>query len=383
MLRLVRFLVVALLLGIFTLSACSEKESLAEVNDVGSELGRFFTEREREGFSGVVLLSRGGERLLFEPYGTAGCAGEPLSEDHVFLIGSIVKVFTKAASYSLVADGKLKFGDPISRYLDSVPPDKESITVGMLVAHTSGFDDTIGENGEPVPYSPDWDYLPVTRAQIIDRGLRSALVFEPGADRRYSNLGYSLLAAVIERAADEPYESYVRRKVLEPLGMAHTGYVMPDWSTSEMAHGCLDGELWKSPNTADKWMNDGPSWNLRGNGGMLGTAGDVAMWLEGLHRADFLPAPVMTELIEDMTGQSRTFSEKATAFAGGNGIVNAYYIWLVDSDIRLIMFSNHSEHQVESYLDDIFPLLKKLQGTPANDGQDLARPTHRHFRVPG
>lgn len=368
MLRPDRFSIVALVLALFTLPACSEKQSLAEVNNVGNELGRFFAEREREGFSGVVLLSRGGERLLFEPYGAAGCSGERLGKDHVFLIGSIVKVFTKAASYSLVAEGKLKFSDSISRYLDGVPPDKGSITVGMLVAHTSGFDDTIGEDGEPVPYSPDWDYLPVTKAQIVERGLRSALVFEPGADRRYSNLGYSLLAAVIERAAGEPYESYVRRKVLEPLGMAHTGYVLPDWSASEMAHGCLDGELWKSPNAADKWMDDGPSWNLRGNGGMLGTVSDLAMWLDGLHRADFLPAPVMTELIEDMTGQSRTFAEKATVFAGGNGIVNAYYIWLIDSDMRLIMFSNHSEHQVESYLDVIFPMLKKAQSTLANDG---------------
>lgn len=356
-----------LVVVVLSLLACSEKQPVAVDNDAGGELGRFFAEREREGFSGVVLLAQGEDLLLFEPYGTAGCTGEPLSKDHVFLIGSIVKVFTKAAVYSLIADRRLQPGHSISNYLGGVPPDKAPITIDMLLSHTSGLDDTIGDNGEPVPYSPEWDYLPVTREQIVERGMRSTLLFEPGTDRRYSNLGYSLLAAIIEQAAGEPYESYVRRKVFEPLGMIRTGYVKPDWSSLKMAHGCRDGNHWDSPNTAGRWMDDGPSWNLRGNGGMLGTVGDLALWLEGLDSAELMPEPAMTDFIDDISGESRSFAETASAFAGGNGILNAYYLWLIDSDIRLIMISNHKNHPVESYLDVIFPILKKIQGRPGAD----------------
>ena len=361
--RVIGFLILSLLLVL----SCKQEQPAPEVTTTADELHAFFENRERDGFSGVVLLQHGNKPPLFQAYGSAGCGGEPLSRDHVFLIGSIVKVFTKAATYSLAADGKLDFDASILTYIDGVPPDKVPVTIGMLTAHTSGLDDTIGENGEPVPYSPDWDYLPVTRAQIVDRGMRSALVFEPGADRQYSNLGYSLLAAIIEKAAGEPYENYVRRKVFEPLGMASTGYVLPDRSSSKMAHGCLDGKLWLSPNVAGRWMQDGPSWNLRGNGGMLGTVNDLELWLKGLANADFMPEPEMSRFIDDISGQSRTFAETATAFAGGNGIVNAYYLWLMDSDIRLIMISNNSDHQVESYLDVIFPILKDLQSGSSSE----------------
>lgn len=353
--------------------ACGADELAGPADPVGGDLHDFFLEREQQGFSGVVSLARGNDSLLLRAYGSAGCSGEPLSTDHVFLIGSIVKVFTKAATYSLVADGNLQLDDSIAEYLEDVPDDKSAITVRMLAAHTSGLDDTVGENGAPVAYTPEWDYQPVSKAQIVERGMRSALLYEPGTDRRYSNLAYSLLAAVIERAAGEDYESYVHRKLFEPLGMDRTGYVRTDWSRAKMAHGCRDGKRWTSPNEAGLWMHDGPSWNLRGNGGMLGTVNDLALWLDGLARTDVIPGPAMTEFMDDISGQSRTFGETATAFAGGNGIVNAYVLWLIDSDIRLIMISNHSDHQVESYLDAIFPLLKTLRAA-----QLSAEPISRH-----
>lgn len=341
----------------------------AQSADIALELGDFFAARETEGFSGVVSLTQGDKILLRRAYGVAGCDGDDLTLDHVFLIGSIVKVFTKAAVYQLAGEKKLNLGDSIATYLSNVPKDKRAITIDMLSSHSSGLDDTIGEEGQPVAYSIDWDYLPVSKQQIIERGMKSMLVFAPKTDRQYSNLAYSLLAAVIEAASGKSYENYVRDAVLEPSGMMSTGYVLPNWANKPMADGCVDGTEWKSPHTAGRWMDDGPSWNLRGNGGMLGTLGDLEAWIDALKRADVMPAETMSAYLADTIGQSRTFKQSATVAAGGNGIVNSYYLWLVDDDIRLVMISNSAEHQVESYLDVIFPMLSSLSthSSPASE----------------
>jgi CubicO group peptidase (beta-lactamase class C family) len=325
-------------------------------------LAGLFDARQREGFSGVVLLARGDQLLFEHAYGSAGCPGaEPMSRDHVFLIGSITKVFTRAALYKLVEEGKLGLDDPLSRFLPGVPADKAAITIGQVAAHRAGFDDILDEDGKPIEYSVDWDYLPTTREQIVERGLRSRLIFEPGTDKKYSNLGYSLLAAVIERASGTSYEAYVRRSVLVPAGMHRTGYVLPDWSEARFADGCVNGETWKMPLSAGRWMEDGPSWNLRGNGGMMGTARDLLAWLSALSRGRLLRPGLFEQYIEATTGTSRTFQERAAGAAGGNGIFNSYYLWLKRSDLRLVMISNVAEHQVESYLDDLYPLLKRLR----------------------
>jgi hypothetical protein len=141
-------------------------------------------------------------------------------------------------------------------------------------------------------------------------------------------------------------------KVLSP-------YVLPDWSGTRIADGCYNGEDWIMPLTAGRWTKDGPSWNLRGNGGMMGTVDDLKRWLDALRRADFLPAATMSEFLSDVVGRSRTFEESATAAAGGNGIYNSFYLWLVDSDRMLIMISNNGDHQVESYLDQVFPMIAR------------------------
>lgn len=326
-----------------------------------SELDVFFTAREAEGFSGVIIFARGDKILLRKAYGVSACDGAPLKPSDVFLIGSITKVFTKVALYRLVAEGRVSLGDPISKFLPEVPEDKAGITVGQLAEHQSGLDDIIDKNGQPVPYTPDWDYLPVTKDEIVARAMHSKLIYAPGEDEVYSNLGYSLLAAIIETVSGEPYEAYVRKAVFQPLGMNHTGYILPDWSNVHYADGCDEGTKWSMPFPAGRWMVDGPSWNLRGNGGMMGTADDLITWLSAMGRSDFLPSKIIDDYWMVAMDHSRTFDEPATGAAGGNGIYNSYYVWIKDSDFRLVMISNNSVYQVESYLDVVFPMMKSYR----------------------
>ncbi|QFQ95532.1 beta-lactamase family protein [Streptomyces phaeolivaceus] len=102
-----------------------------------------------------------------------------------------------------------------------------------------------------------------------------------GSGFSYSNLGYSLLAAVVEIASGMDYEHFLARRILAPAGMRNTGYVLPRWDTSRIAveydeHGVSQGRPLDHP-----WAPDGPYWNLRGNGGLLSTARDMFLF----HRA--------------------------------------------------------------------------------------------------
>lgn len=337
----------------------------ASSGGVAAELDDFFRKKEAAGFSGVVELSVGSKIALRQSYGVSGCDGPGVTPEGVFLVGSIVKDFTKLAIFKLASQGKLTLDDPISRWLPDVPPDKQGITIGMLLSHRSGLPDVIDAQGKEIEYTTAWDYLPVTREQIIARGMRASLAAPPDTDERYSNLGYALLAVIIEQASGQSYEAYLRQEVFQPLGMNHTGYVLPDLSGQQLVDGCEEGHRWKLPSRGGKWMIDGPSWNLRGNGGMVGTADDLMRWIGHFQDPSVLPSDLRDTYLAASTGMSRSFGQRAAASAGSNGIYNAYYLWLADDDLKLVMISNNSDELVEKYRDEVFAILRAHVNPPA------------------
>lgn len=323
-----------------------------------SAMDAYLEGKAGEGFSGGALVAIRGEVRLNKGYGLADRAeGRPVTRETGFLIGSIVKPFTKATIYQLEAEGRLDTGDSIAVYLPGVPADKKEITLEQLLSHRSGFPDIIGPDGRPAQYSLDWDYLTVSRDEIVRRGLAAELVFEPGSDQRYSNLGYSLLAAIVEKVSGQSFEQAVRARIFVPAKMERTGYVMPGWQPGELAVGYRDGKVWGTPLDAGRWMADGPGWNLRGNGGMLGTLDDLYAWIAALREGVVLDATARENFLAVSTGTSRTTGGPAASAAGGNGVFNIVYVWYIDIDRVLILASNVAEFQAESYLSDLLPLL--------------------------
>ncbi|HEX3109741.1 MAG TPA: serine hydrolase domain-containing protein, partial [Thermoanaerobaculia bacterium] len=167
-----------------------------------------------KGFAGAVLLEDKGEVLLDKGYGAADrTSGRPVTTATGFDIGSLVKPFTAAAILKLESRGKLRRSDPISRFFPSAPPDKAHITVQQLLEHTSGLPDIVDAVSKPVTYTPDFDYEPVSRDEIVRRAMNAKLLSVPGAKSLYSNLGYSLLGAIVEIPSGEPYEQFVRETI--------------------------------------------------------------------------------------------------------------------------------------------------------------------------
>src|SRR5207253_7413267 len=130
----------------------------------------------------------------------------------------------------LLERGRLTLDDSLPKYFANVPVDKRGITIRHLLLHGGGFDQHLGG---------DWEV--VSRDQEITRALSAPLLFAPGTDRKYSNIGFSLLAAIIEMVSDKSYDEYVRDNVLAPLGLRETGLLLPRFDPRRVAHGYRDG----------------------------------------------------------------------------------------------------------------------------------------------
>jgi CubicO group peptidase (beta-lactamase class C family) len=232
-------------------------------------LETFLDDAAAKGFVGVVGVSGPNGTLYTRAYGDAVAGQTAYTPDTIVDIASISKQFTGAAILKLREEGRLTLDDPLSRFLPSAPDDKAAITLHQLLTHSAGFPDVIGADEEAI-----------TRADYIGRAFKAPLLFSPGARYEYSNVGYSLLAAVIEQASGMTYEAYLRDRLWRPAGMFMTGYYLPDYTgrtfprTEEGVSG-LHG--------ADELLvrTGGNTWHLYGNGGILSTVEDMLRW----HRA--------------------------------------------------------------------------------------------------
>ena len=272
-----------------------------------------------EGSSGTLVAALDGEMVVCRGWGLADREAKVAADcDTAYDIMSMTKQFTAAAILKLQMQGKLAVTDPISTYVGEVPADKRAITVQQLLTHTSGLIDILGG-----------DYEPLTRAGMVAGAIGSELRSEPGDEHHYSNLGYSLLAAIIEEASGMGYEAYLSEQLFAPAGMAQTGYVLPEWGPGQVAveydaEGVPHGRPFEHP-----WADDGPYWNLRGNGGLLSTAEDMFRWHRALEGEQVLDARAKQELFEP-----RVLEEP------GGGTYYGYGWVVQDSDDGRILWHN-------------------------------------------
>jgi CubicO group peptidase (beta-lactamase class C family) len=301
---------------------------------------------EAYGFSGSILVAKGGEVILNKGYGFADAKRKvPFTADTAFDIGSITKQFTAAAILKLEMQGKLGVSDPLSKWFEGVPEDKKGITLHHLLTHSAGLEDVFGGDYEEMP-----------RDRLVKAALESKLLWAPGTRYRYSNSGYSLLGAVVEKASGRPYEEYLRENLWKPAGMTRTGYRLQE--KGPLAHG-VDGEGkdWGTP--VDKlWAPDGPWWNLRANGGVLSTTGDLYKWHKALEGEAILSKEAKAKMFtphvpEDEEGSSHygygwaifetPRNTRLISHNGGNGIFHADFRRYVDDGVVLIIGSNRQD----------------------------------------
>lgn len=171
-------------------------------------------------FSGAVIVARDGRPLFRRAYGPANREwGIPNAVDTRFRIGSITKQFTAAAILRLAEEGRLGLDDPVSRHMPGLPAAWTPVTIRMLLNHSSGI-----PNVTALPtYQAKISRIARTPEEVVALLFPEDLVFAPGTGHSYSNTGYVLLAALVERVAGRPFDRYLADTLLAPLGLRDTG----------------------------------------------------------------------------------------------------------------------------------------------------------------
>ncbi len=227
---------------------------------------------EKQIIGGEILIIKNKKTVLHETYGWSDRERKkPLEKNSIYRIRSMTKPFIGTSILILEQEGRLKLDDPVSRYLSSYKNDKSGkITIRQLITHTTGFKqdafpsgywetgnlrdavDVLGKNGPPDP--PDGIY-------------------------RYSDKNSATMGAIIAELTDEPCENFIRKRILEPLGMKDTfSFFSPDFPWAER----MNSTYRRRGGSINKYWN--PKLNqmapfFRASGGLYTTVSDYARFL--------------------------------------------------------------------------------------------------------
>ncbi len=171
--------------------------------------------------AGVVVYAAG--------YGLADLRGDPVTPEVMFHLASCGKQFTGLGIAMLAGEGKLDFDDPIGQHLPLLAGFGPQVTLRRLLHHTSGIRDLYDDDGiEQVLAGCDRATNADMIRTYVDLGCpMTADASRPGDAFCYSNSGYDLLGAVIERVSGQSYHDFFQHRVFDPVGMQDT-FSVPD-----------------------------------------------------------------------------------------------------------------------------------------------------------
>lgn len=186
-------------------------------------------------FNGTALVVDEGRVIYRKSFGYANLEWKiPNTPETKFRIGSITKSFTAILVLQLAEQGKIKLDGTISDYLPDFPKRLgQQITIDQLLTHTSGLPDI---NDVPDFFRMVQSGL-LTQEDILKRIGTYDLKFPPGTNFKYSNDGYEILGAIIEKITGKSYEQALQESILRPLKMVGSGYSSRNLIIEKRAYG--------------------------------------------------------------------------------------------------------------------------------------------------
>ena len=228
-----------------------------------------------------LLVLQDGMQRIHRAYGYADLErGIRAGTATNYRLASVSKQFTAAAILLLARDGVLTLDDPVRRWLPELPPATARVTLRQLLTHTGGL----------VDYE---DLMPADmQGQLADADVLALLshadrtLFPPGSVYRYSNSGYVLLGLVVERASGEGLAAFLKQRIFDPLGMAHTLLYEagrgPEVTDRAYGYSVVDGRWTRT--------DQSPTSATRGDGGIYSSIDDLARWDAALYDDRLLDA---------------------------------------------------------------------------------------------
>jgi len=261
-------------------TAATAKSELAAT--IQSYLDSLATENK---FSGAIVVAKDGEIIASTAAGIANKAtNAPINLETKFNLGSMNKMFTAVAIAQLAQQGKLDFNDPIAKHLPDYP-NKEvaaKVTIHHLLTHTSGmgmyFTDRF--RAERAKLTTIAAHFPL----FVDEPLS----FTPGEKFQYSNTGFMVLGAIVERVSGQDYYAYIQEHVFAPAGMTNTGYYQAGKEIPNLAIGYT--RMGPDGKPSDELKENTDRIEVRGGpaGGGYSTVGDLVRFHAALRALKLL-----------------------------------------------------------------------------------------------
>jgi len=337
---LVSLLFLQLLTATVTVGQSVPPEELAKKVDA------YLTDLSPFGFSGAISLLKDGTVLLRKGYGESNESRHfPNTTRTLFDIGSLAKQFTAVSILILEGRGKLDLSATIGEYFDDVPADKKGITIEQLLTHTAGLD-------ADFPFKPEYMekyYEEVSRDEAVRRILESQLIDSPGSRFAYSNPGYILLAAIVEKVGGKPFNDFLQEELFRPAGMVSTGFwgnKLPVSDSSLIARGYDENgeqlDLTKlSPET----------WCDKGGGQIVSTVEDLEKWWAAIDERKLLSEKQTERMFTPNKGNygfawnilkrdGKTVIEHGGDYIG----FGSQLAWYKDDGVVMIMLSNRTNN---------------------------------------
>ena len=318
--------------AIFGLLAITLAAAPAAAQDIGRMDTVVRADADKGAFMGAVLVARDGVVLLDRGYGSANLEWQiPNDGDTRFRLGSLTKQFTAAAVLLLQERGKLNLDMPLKTWFPDAPPAWDKVTVRHLLTHTSGV-----PNFTSFEEYRKQRTLPATLDSLIARFRHKPLFFPPGYKGSYSNSGYILLTAIVEKASGQPYAAFIAENLFKPLGMSDSGYDTHAALIPHRAAGYTPGA--KGMTNADYLDMTIP----QGAGALYSTTHDLLKWETGLFGGKLLKpdslAAMTTPVKNDYgfgIGVSRKDGVTTISHSGG---IEGFNTWLgYDPDRHLVV----------------------------------------------
>jgi len=321
--------------------------------EIVKDLEEFLDKLVKTGrFSGAVMVARDGKPLFRRAYGLAERSFQvPNRVDTKFNLGSMNKMFTAVAAAQLVEQGKMAFSDTVGKHLPDWPNKAvaEKVTIHHLLTHTSGMGSYFNkkyEEASKTRFRAVRDYFPLFADDPLE--------FEPGARFGYSNSGFMLLGAIIEKVSGQDYFDYVREHIYKPAGMVNTDAFETDRVTPNLATGYTRMGPDGKPDPGG-WRNNLFLHVVKGGpaGGGFSTVEDLVQFAEAL-RGNKLLSREMTETV--LTGKvdtgrgegryaygfldERAGGERIAGHGGGFPGISAQLDIYLDQGVAVAVLSN-------------------------------------------
>lgn len=307
--------------------------------ELSTQLDSYFTAlSEINQFHGNVIIAQHGKVLLDKTYKMP--AAPPcmhINSQSQFIMASVSKVYIRYCLFKLIEEKKISLSDKLSSFIPDFPHG-DQISLSHLLYHQSGLPREL-KNYE--------SYDSLSLKKIVELAKKETLLFEPGTQTFYSNIGFSLLHSIIDQVSPNGYLDYIQKKLFKPFCLKHTGEFNSSRHPTHFVSGFLKegGEILVAP---PQFVNRFESGNI------YTTISDFYRFASRLTSGKHLKK----DLAIKMFGSDSTLVQ-----AGGRPGYRAYFYHNLKSGVLFLFLSNYSDVPVPELSSDIINL---LTGKPYN-----------------